>query len=171
MTNVASQGKTPFSFSAAAWRLLLLSAFWWLLNTSDGQSWLIGGPAVIAAAALSFKLTPARSRRWRPLALLRFIPFFLLESLRGGWDVSLRVLRPSLPIHPGLFRYSTRLAPGMPRIMLLNTASLLPGTLSADLQDDCLTLHVLDTDSSVAADMKRLEDRIAAIFHTVGNSR
>ncbi|KPJ94041.1 MAG: hypothetical protein AMJ53_06085 [Gammaproteobacteria bacterium SG8_11] len=162
--NSSSQTKNPQLGVAVLRRTLLLVALWWLLSKGDSLSWLVGLPAVTLAVVVSFKLTPPRPSRWRPLAVLRFIPFFMLESLRGGWDVSLRVFHPALPINPGILQYTTRLPAGLPRMLLLNVTSLLPGTLSADLQDNQLTLHVLDRDASIAAELRRLESRIADLF-------
>lgn len=171
MTNNDPQLINPL-FIAVVQRLLLFGLLWWLLNNGNNLSWIVGAPAVIIAVTISFKLTAKRHWRWRPLAVLSFVPFFVFESLRGGWDVSRRVLRPSLSINPGIIFHNTQLPPGVPRMLLLNVTSLLPGTLSADLRDICLTVHVLDRDTPIAAEIKRLETRIAGlfIFHRPGES-
>jgi multicomponent Na+:H+ antiporter subunit E len=164
VTNAGMDAKNPLMFGVVARRTLLFGLLWALLGSGESQSWIMGVPAIIFAVAISIKQAPSRSWRWRPLALLRFVPFFVLESLRGGWDVSQRVLRPSLPINPAIVLYTTHLPAGVPRMLLLNVTSLLPGTLSADLRDDCLTLHVLDNQLPLTAEIKSLEDRIAALF-------
>jgi multicomponent Na+:H+ antiporter subunit E len=42
--------------------------------------------------------------------------------------------------------------------------SLLPGTLSTELRDDCLCLHVLDARLPVEADLRQVEIRVADLF-------
>jgi multicomponent Na+:H+ antiporter subunit E len=151
-------------------RTVLLTLLWWLLNGSDLGSWIIGAPCVLVGAAVSLKLAPPRRWRWRPLQVIHFVPFFLKESLRGGIDVSLRVVQPRMPVHPTLVHYTTKLPRGLPRLLFLNVVSLLPGTLSADLQNDQLTLHVLDADSPVGSELQRIEERISAMFDTAADT-
>ena len=144
----------------------LFALFWWLLNITDYASWLIGIPCIIIALALSLKYAPPRPWHWRPLQVLRFLPVFLWESLRGGIDVSLRVFRPSLPLHPDVIDYTIALPSGLPRLIMLNVVSLLPGTLSADLHGDRLTLHILDKNAPIESELQYIEKRIANMIST-----
>jgi multicomponent Na+:H+ antiporter subunit E len=96
---------------------------------------------------------------------VRFLPVFLLESVKGGIDVSLRVFRPGMRLRPVVVDYRLRLPNGLPRLLMLNVVSLLPGTLSADLQDNCLRLHVLDKNTSYENELRRIESYIEKMFH------
>jgi multicomponent Na+:H+ antiporter subunit E len=42
--------------------------------------------------------------------------------------------------------------------------SLLPGTLSADLNQDRLTLHVLDLEAPVIRELQQIEDLVAGLY-------
>ncbi|MBE0509552.1 MAG: Na+/H+ antiporter subunit E [Chromatiales bacterium] len=61
---------------------------------------------------------PLRERRRLSLAdrintllgWLRFIPFFLLQSLLGGIDVARRAFHPRTPLSPTLIRYPLSLS-------------------------------------------------------------
>ncbi|WP_455210401.1 Na+/H+ antiporter subunit E [Kaarinaea lacus] len=139
----------------------LFTLFWWLLNITDHASWIIGIPCIIVALALSLKYAPPRPWRWRPLQVIRFLPIFFWESMRGGIDVSLRVFRPSLPLQPDVIDYTIVLPSGLPRLLMLNVVSLLPGTLSADLHGDRLTLHILDKNTPIESELRRIENHIA----------
>jgi len=46
-------------------------------------------------------------------------------------------------------------------VLLANTQSLLPGTLSVELRGNCLCLHVLDGQAPTEADVRRAEKYIA----------
>jgi multisubunit Na+/H+ antiporter MnhE subunit len=48
--------------------------------------------------------------------------------------------------------------------MLVATLSLRPGTLGVEVEDDRLTLHVLDDTHDVASDVRQAERRIGALF-------
>jgi len=145
-------------------RTSALVLLWWLLNRGDYASWIIGAPFIAAAVALSMVLAPPRPLRWRPLQVIRFMPVFLWESLKGGVDVTLRVVRPTMPLHPIIVNYKVSLPDGLPRLLMLNVVSLLPGTLSADMHEDKLTLHVLDKHSAFEAEMRRIENFIASMI-------
>lgn len=143
-------------------RLAIFIVLWWILSEGDSSSWLFGVPFAVLASWASLKLTPERGWRIRPLGALRFAAFFAYHSVAGGIDVALRALRPSMPIAPGFVRCPVRLGTDSSRVLLADTVSLLPGTLSSGFEGDTLVLHVLDCDLPVLEDVRRVEERIAA---------
>lgn len=143
-------------------RIALFAVLWWVLTGGTAASWLIGVPIVCVAAWLSREL-------WvdPPLSLVgvvRFIPYFVCQSLAGATDVALRALHPAMPLHPGLVRHRLRLPEGASRVALANIVSMLPGTLSANLDGDQLLIHALDTRHDLHDMVLDLEPRIAAVF-------
>jgi multicomponent Na+:H+ antiporter subunit E len=142
----------------------LFAALWWALTGGDASTWLVGVPVVAAATAASHRLWPAGTGWWSPVALLRFVAHFLRESVRGGVDVARRALSPSLPLDPGMIQVHCRLARGPAEVFLVDVLSLLPGTLSVDLDGSALTLHVLDRDAPVEEEVRELERLVAAMF-------
>jgi multicomponent Na+:H+ antiporter subunit E len=95
---------------------------------------------------------------------VRFIQYFVYQSLAGATDVALRALQPAMPLHPGLVRHRLRLPEGASRVALANIVSMLPGTLSANLEGDQLLIHALDTRHDLHDMVLDLEPRIAAVF-------
>ena len=126
------------------------------------NSWLVGAPVVVFAALASGALLPGIS--WSLPGIVRFVPFFLWRSLYGGVDVARRALHPRLPISPGLLDYRWRLPPGLPRVFMANTVSMLPGTLSAELDKEHLRVHVLDQTGAFASELAVIEARVARLF-------
>jgi multicomponent Na+:H+ antiporter subunit E len=155
----------------AAGMALLLALAWLGLNGGDHRSWLIGVPAVLAAAALGATLPARHPLRLRWRGLPRFALFFLHQSLRGAWDVARRVLHPRLPVKPGFLRFTTRLPPGPARHLFLNVVSLLPGTLSAGQEADQVTIHALDLHGGVEDELRDLEKRVGGLFVEVKEDR
>ncbi|BCU06975.1 Na+/H+ antiporter subunit E [Allochromatium tepidum] len=147
-------------------RLVLFAGAWLVIAGTDPTSWIIGVPAVIAATWASLHLSRRAGGSPRLLAALAFVPFFLWQSLKGAFDVAWRVMRPRMHIAPGIHTYPLRLTNASARVVLLDTLSLLPGTLSADLRGDVLTVHALDAADGALldADIARLERRIGALF-------
>lgn len=147
----------------------LFSLLWLILAGTDPWSWLIGLPSVALATHASLALSPPRRRRPRVLALLAFIPYFVAQSLRGGFDVALRVLAPRPRIAPGFIDYHTRLTDPAARVLFLDTVSLLPGTLGADMHGQRLRVHAIDTGVDVRPELIALEQRVAALFAREGH--
>jgi multicomponent Na+:H+ antiporter subunit E len=145
-------------------RAALFAFLWWILVGLDAEAWLIGIPVILSATFVSLVIAPELGWRVRPIRAILFFGYFIWSALRGGIDVTSRAFRPSLPIKPGFITHYFRLPNSSSRVFLTDVASLLPGTLSAGLEDDCLVIHVLDLDLPVEQSMKDLEVRVAALF-------
>jgi multicomponent Na+:H+ antiporter subunit E len=143
-------------------RLALFTVLWWVLNGGDLQGWMVGMPFVVLASWLSLQLWT--EYRLSFVGVLRFLPWFGLQSLAGATDVARRALDPRMPLRPGLVPVRLRLPPGVCRVSLANIVTMLPGTLSADLVDDELVIHTLDISRDMHAMVRDLEPRIAAVF-------
>lgn len=145
-------------------RLVLLSGCWLVVTGSDPAAWMIGAPAAVLATWVSLRLAPPSRDRLSLAGAARFVPYFLWESLRGGVDIAARVLSPHLPIRPGIRDYQMRLASPSARLLFIDCVSLIPGTLSADLRDDLVRIHVLDLEDDLMPSLAALECRVAALF-------
>lgn len=143
-------------------RTALFAALWWMLTEGAAGSWAIGAPAVLIAAAVSTALIPQINLVWSEIP--RFVPFFLARSLLGGADVARRALHPSLPIFPALVDYPLKLPTGLPRVIMINIVSLLPGTLSVEAAEDRLTVHVIDGRKDCLTELNIVESRVARLF-------
>jgi multicomponent Na+:H+ antiporter subunit E len=137
---------------------------WWAFTEGDWREWAVAVAVIIAATLASFHILPLRSWRWNLKGLAQFIPFFLWQSILGGFDVAWRSFHPELPLNPGLQEYETKLTGTLPRVFLTWTISLLPGTASVDMRGQHLTIHVLNIDENFDPDMRKLEARIGRIF-------
>ena len=144
-------------------RILIFALLWWVVSDGAG-SWAFGIPIIALATLASHRLQPGRGGRLRPIASLRFLGFFFHQSLRAGIDVARRALSPTLRLAPAFIEYRLRLPAGPARVFIVDTLSLLPGTLSAELRDDCVCLHVLDANLPVEAEVRAVERHIAAVF-------
>ena len=143
-------------------RAVLFALMWWVLTDGAMDSWLVGVPVVLFSTLLSVVLLPPFS--WSLTGIARFLPYFLWRSLYGGVDVARRALDPRLPISPGMYDHRWRLPPGLPRVFMANTVSLLPGTLSAELDEEHLRVHILDQTGVFTSELAMIEVRVAGLF-------
>ncbi|MFU8831182.1 MAG: Na+/H+ antiporter subunit E [Wenzhouxiangella sp.] len=141
---------------------VVLMLTWTALNGLDG--WWLALVASCADALLGGALASHLPHPWKPHRLIYFGGFFLIESFRGGFDVARRALHPTLQIDPCFTRHPVNLPAGQPRTLLVSILSLLPGTLSADLEDDGATLVVHALFPEASRSIGVLEDQIAWLF-------
>lgn len=169
MSGAADQGaggrmSWPTLLSRLAQRALPLALLWWALTGGALDTWRFGGPVIVAASAASVWLQPRRRIRIRLRELPRFLAFFLWQSLLAGVDVASRALRPRCPLAPAMLDHPLELPAGPARVLLADTVSLLPGTLSTALEADRLLVHVLDARLPMRESLRRLEERVAALL-------
>lgn len=148
-----------FAFTA-----LVLALIWAVLTNGRLDAWIFGIPAVLAGAAIGLMLPDSARWRMSPQGAVVFAIWFAVQSVRGAVDVAGRAFAPRMPLRPGFRRYPLRFPPGAPRVMFVNTISLLPGTLSAEIAGEELIVHMLDTRADLASELSALEARIAALF-------
>ncbi len=144
--------------------LLLFALLWMVITQGAAASWVVGIPCIILALVAFRRLSCPARPAFRPSALIGFAVWFFWQSLRGGLDVARRALRPRMTLNPGFLRYRLSVPPGPARVFLINSVSLLPGTLSADVDGDELLLHMLDTQADVMAETREVERRIRQLY-------
>jgi multicomponent Na+:H+ antiporter subunit E len=124
--------------------LILLATLWWLLAGGEPTSWLIGAPSVGAAWLVRKRVAPMPTWKISLTGGVRYLLSFFKVSLVSGIDVARRAFHPRLPITPGLVEYQMRLTSSAEKHLVAGTVNLLPGTLSANLDQNRLTVHALD---------------------------
>ena len=131
----------------------ILFGIWLLLNNSLETSVLISGIIVslIIASILCAKCDVLVEFKFTPKAFIYTILYllvFFFELIKSNLDVAIRVLRPSLPINPGIVEVKTKLKSKMARMILANSITLTPGTLTVEVQDDSFFIHWIDVKST-----------------------
>jgi multicomponent Na+:H+ antiporter subunit E len=142
-------------------RIALFGVLWWVVTDGSAYNWWFGLMLVLAASASSLALMPPL--RLRAKALVPFLTYFIHHSVLGGVDVARRALHPDLPIDPGFIETPLRVKSDMARFAVATTMSLLPGTVSVEMRESTLRLHVLDRSLPVVEALADLERRVAAL--------
>lgn len=148
----------------------LFASLWWLLTNGTASSWIVGLPVVVAATLVGQSLWGEMTTRIRWQGLIRFSVFFVYESIRGGIDVARRTLAPTMKIEPHFYYYQTNIQQPIAKLLFCNCISLLPGTLSVQLQDNQIEVHALSSDTEVEKELIQLENKVRAIFQPIGKN-
>ncbi len=128
--------------------VLILFALWIVLGGSSSDELITGA---VVAVVVSLVFLPRTSRlgniRLKPLVLI-YLPIyafvFLWKLTKSTLDVAWRVLTPSLPINPGIVKVKTRLKSPIGRIILANSITLTPGTLTVETAGEDFYIHWID---------------------------
>ncbi len=168
-TNPATQST---SSATPTWqRVLLASAliypFWLLMVGNFAPAELLVGLAVAFFTAWLSKqhLYILDALKWQPampLHLVVYLGVFLWALIRANIDVARRVLSPHLPINPAIVTVETQLQSDLGKLLLANSITLTPGTLTVDVVGNHLQVHWID--SSSGQDMRHATALIAARF-------
>lgn len=148
-------------------RFVILFAVWLILTAADPGGLAVGAAIATGGAWLSLRLLPPEGRTVSLPGLIGLAPRFLWRSVLGGVDVAWRAVHPRMPLKTGWLVHETRLPAGMPRVMLGNEFSLLPGTLVAGSLDGRLFVHCLDTEADIAGQIREEEARIDRVMGRV----
>jgi multicomponent Na+:H+ antiporter subunit E len=149
-------------------RVAGFAVLWWVLAEGRMDGWALGAVAVALATWTSWLVLPPASGRISPAGVLRFLAFFVWQSLRGGVQVAGMALCGRAALRPALLEMPVTLPPGGARVLLVNALGLMPGTLGVDLAEETLRLHVLDERLPVVAETRALEAVIARLYGSAG---
>lgn len=144
---------------------------WVVLAGPDAASLVVGVPAALTGALLWLHLRPAPHAAPSVVRVPGFIAYFLRGALLGGFDIAMRALSPRMRVRPGFVVHHFALPAGLPRVVFMDALTLMPGTLSAEVEGDRLHVHVVDVDASPQRHVRELEQRVAWLFVLRGDHR
>ncbi len=92
---------------------------------------------------------------------LAYTPYMIWAIIVANLDVAMRVVKPRLDINPGIVKIKTKLKSPVARMILANSITLTPGTLTVEVSGDDLYIHWIDVH---AQDSEAASREIAAGF-------
>lgn len=154
-------------FSQFVFIFLCNLLLWFLLTGSLASDELIAGALVSSIAAfLTLEKTSIFSaiklEFKAPLSLVLYLLEFYKSLLVSNFDMARRVVTPSLPIDPGLVTVKTQLQSDLGKMLLANSITLTPGTLSVDVNGDEILVHWIDCSADLDTD--KVTEAVAARF-------
>jgi len=129
----------------------LLIIFWVLFTGIELNELILGSITSLVITFLFYKKAYIFGDiRLNPKAIFFLIIYFfilLFEIVKSNIDVSLRVIQPKLPINPGIVKVETKLKSKLGRIVLANSITLTPGTLTVETKENIFYIHWIDVTS------------------------
>lgn len=103
-----------------------------------------------------FRVTPSAF-----VAGVRYYALFFRKLAESNLRLAAIIVSPDLPVRPGIVKIRTQLKSRMGRLMLANSITLTPGTLTVEVSGEWLYVHCVTVDST---DVMRATEEIAADF-------
>jgi len=127
--------------------------FWVWLNGSLATDVLFAGLIASFVIALMFRgnLSAFSDLHPTPRAIgfsVLYIFFFLKELFKSNLSLAAIVLTPGLPLTPGIVKVRTKLKSRMGRMLLANSITLTPGTLTVEMTGEWLYIHCVTVNST-----------------------
>lgn len=151
-----------FRFVATAATAFLLYLL--LTMSASPAEVLLGVFVAIVTASIVIRYLPFSFQMFNPIRIIRAIvyaPIFIWKMILANIHIAGIVIRPRLMIHPAIVKANTQLATPVGKLMLTSSITLTPGTLSVDLKNGDVYVHVVDS-TGIAVEEAR--ERIVVPF-------
>ncbi len=148
------------------WTVLLFAL--WMVLTSNVQVFniVVGLGVSFSIALLYTKLFTHKAFEFiSPVWFMVYLYVLLKNLILSNIQISKRILRPDMKLSPAIVAVKTNLESDWKKLLLANSITLTPGTLTLDIKDDTLFIHVIEYhEGSNKEDItKEFEDIIAKI--------
>ena len=157
-------------------QFLALFGFWMLLSWRLDPMYLAFG--LISAAGITVwaqRLTATIVHDDRPspgwfrlptlaARLVAYVGWILWSMLKAGLQIARIVLSPGLNIDPRELRFRIDLRSPMARTVFANSITLVPGTLTVDIEGDWVLVHALYPEAADDILSGKLQNRVARLF-------
>jgi len=144
---------------------MVLFAFWILLSASF--EWIHLGLGLIFSFAVAWINSGHSSfvpkfRLWSRILL--YLPWLFYKIVQSSLYLSKLILQPALPKTPQMISVESKLNHHAAVVLLGNSITLTPGTITAEVDRNKLIVHALDKVLSESVTSKQIESKIADIF-------
>jgi len=155
----------PISSEFLFLKAFALFVFWILLSGSF--EWIHLGLGLVCSFAVAW-LNSGHSpfapkfRLWLRVSL--YLPWLFYKIVQSSLHLSKLILHPALPIDPQLISVETKLNHHAAVVLLGNSITLTPGTITAEVNSNTLIVHAMDKVSREDVTSRQMELKIADIF-------
>jgi multicomponent Na+:H+ antiporter subunit E len=155
----------PISSEFLFLKAMALFVFWILLSASF--EWIHLGLGLICSFAVAWANSGhspfvPRFRLW--FRFLLYLPWLFYKIVESSLHLSKLILHPALPIAPQLIAVESKLRHRAAIVLLGNSITLTPGTITAEVDRNKLIVHAMDNVLREDVACKQIESKIADIF-------
>lgn len=153
--------------------VFVVSFFTWLVLTwsLDWQELLVGVVASLVVSMIFRKYYRIKLKKNFLTVFLKlvfvYIPVFIWEMIKANVDVASRTLFPKGNLKPGFVRVKTDLKSDTAKLILANSITLTPGTITMDVSGDELYVHWIDVAGCDEASKKKFYGKFEKILKGV----
>jgi multicomponent Na+:H+ antiporter subunit E len=97
------------------------------------------------------------------IGIVGYWGWLLKEIVKSNFDVARIVLSPRLPISPTLVELDAKPTTDAGRVLLGNSITLTPGTVTLDIYADRLLVHALTKEGAAALEEGEMNRRVASL--------
>ena len=144
----------------------LLFGFWLLLNGRwTGEIALTGAVVCGLIYIFAWKFMGYSPRvEWH---LLRRLPraigyglFLVKEVALSVWQTIRFIWSPKVMVQPEIVSFHTKLKTNTAKVLLANSITLTPGTITVDFRDDEMLVHCLDESLDAGLEGSQMEEKL-----------
>ena len=164
---------SKISFSSLALSFISLMIFWVIMSGYlDVLHIGFGVVSVTGVLLFNYRLQNHRFSGedvdvLRSLRFSRSVYYFLwliLQVIVAGFHMARLIVSPSMPIKPAVVRFKADLPSDQAKMILGNSITLTPGTLTVDIEGDQFLIHALDTTSYESLQNDKMPREVLKLF-------
>ncbi len=132
------------------WGMFLILTLFWLVVAGSFDLQIAATGALVSLFVVYFNRDILIYGDERPplrlknlLWLIMYAKDFLISVLKANLQVAYLVLNPRLPINPGIIRFNPGIRLVTGRVLLANSITLTPGTLTIFCTEEEMMVHAL----------------------------
>jgi multicomponent Na+:H+ antiporter subunit E len=172
--------KTGWKIPAIVWTAqgVVLFGFWIALSGRLEREFLALGALTTAAAVWfsHYQFRETHEGRYQGVPhhtgwLLRtsakfifYLPWFVLEIVLANLHVTYLLLHPKMPIEPSLVEFDTSLKSEVAQVLLAQSITLTPGTVTVDATDGRFLVHCLSRQSREGLAEGGIQTKVGQVF-------
>ena len=147
---------------------LIMFAFWIFLSGKFSFILLLSG--VISSLLVSYMSNDLLIGNGdiklgfiRTIRFIRFLPWLLWQIVLANIDLALRTLHPKIPINPILINIKNNLKTDLGMVILANSITLTPGTVTIDVNENEFLVHVISEKAAQSLISGEMQARVKKI--------
>ena len=154
-------------------KTVALFVVWVLLSGKFTAGHLVLGvmaSSVVAWLNTGLSPSPIQQTPWIRL-VVAYSPWLFIRVVKSSLHLTRLILDPSLPIAPRIIKYQTPLMGKFPVVLLGNSITLTPGTITIEANGQDLVVHAMDEESAQDVVQQEFDKKIAHLFGQEDNQR
>ena len=127
------------------WSILLFCVWMILSDNSEISNILVGLSVSFGVALVQTKLFSDKEFEFiNPFWFLIYLLVLAKNLIISNLQIAKRVLSPDMKLAPAIVAVKTDLKSDWKKLLLANSVTLTPGTLTLDVKDDMLYIHIIE---------------------------